>query len=543
VVTQTATARATPDVAYNASGSTGVYVYDSVVYSGSSGWWSVGGTSAGAPQWSALLAIADQGRTLSGQAALNSTSPQQVMNVLYEKPADFHDITTGTSTGTPPYSAGPGYDYVTGMGSPIANLLIPDLAPSGQVQLAAIPDQTVAAGQSLTLTLQGSGPAGLTLTYSASEDTLAYHLKSTLGLYTAGNYYTNWGGAGEQWVQGTGGVWYYILPSGAFYQWSGSGLTGTFIAQLDPSYNANPSLLVNAQPGQGQATVSLSGAQLTITPNAGFTGLLYVTATVSDGQGTASQMFQLTVTGLTLAPIPDQTVAAGQSLTLTLQGSDPDGDTLTYSASVDSLAYYFQSTLGLYESSAGFYTNVYGGGEQWVQGSGGVWYYILPSGGFYKWSGVSGQLTGTFVAQLDPNFNTDPALLTDAQDETVAYYFRRTLGLYTNGNYFTNWGGRNEKWIQGTGGVWYFITPDGSLYQWDGSSTASGSLVAQFSPAYNVDPTLLTNAPQYPATLAVSGASLTITPNAGFTGVFYVTATVSDGSASASQAFKVSVTS
>ena len=97
-------------------------------------------------------------------------------------------------------------------------------------------------------------------------------------------------------MQGTGGVWYYILPSGAFYKWSGSGLTGTFVAQLNPSYNASPSLLVNAQPGQGQATVSLSGAQLTITPNAGFTGLLYVTATVSDGSATASQTFKLTAT-------------------------------------------------------------------------------------------------------------------------------------------------------------------------------------------------------------------------------------------------------
>ena len=48
--------------------------------------------------------------------------------------------------------------------------------------LAAIADQTVAAGQSLTLTLNGSDPAGLPLTYSARVDSLAYHLKSTLGL-------------------------------------------------------------------------------------------------------------------------------------------------------------------------------------------------------------------------------------------------------------------------------------------------------------------------------------------------------------------------
>ena len=84
VVTQTSSARATPDVAYDASPSTGVAVYDSVPYNGTTyGWLEVGGTSAAAPQWSALLAIADQGRALSGQPALNSSSPQQVMNLLY----------------------------------------------------------------------------------------------------------------------------------------------------------------------------------------------------------------------------------------------------------------------------------------------------------------------------------------------------------------------------------------------------------------------------------------------------------------------------
>ena len=69
VVTET-TKRANPDVAYDASPSTGFAVYDSTPYNGTSyGWMQIGGTSAGAPQWAALVAIADQGRAAAGLAA------------------------------------------------------------------------------------------------------------------------------------------------------------------------------------------------------------------------------------------------------------------------------------------------------------------------------------------------------------------------------------------------------------------------------------------------------------------------------------------
>jgi len=165
VVTQTSASRATPDVAYDASPSTGVSVYDSVPYQGQTlGWVEVGGTSAGAPQWSALLAIADQGRALSGQPALNSTVPQEVMNILYKNPAAFHDITSGTSAGSPPYSAGPGYDYVTGLGSPMANLVVGSLvgtstASYDKLVLAAPTAETAGTSFNLAVTAHKSSGA------------------------------------------------------------------------------------------------------------------------------------------------------------------------------------------------------------------------------------------------------------------------------------------------------------------------------------------------------------------------------------------------
>lgn len=134
IVTQSTTQRASPDVSYNADPYTGYSAYDSYGNS-STPWIEVGGTSAGAPQWAALVAIADQGRALDGLATLNGGS--QLLPMLYQLPrSDFHDVVSGTSTGNPGYTATTGYDLVTGQGSPYANRIVAAL--SGQESVAAI---------------------------------------------------------------------------------------------------------------------------------------------------------------------------------------------------------------------------------------------------------------------------------------------------------------------------------------------------------------------------------------------------------------------
>jgi hypothetical protein len=122
--------RGNPDVAYNADPLTGVSVYNTVPNSaGNTGWFKVGGTSAGAPQWAGLLAIAAQGRAYVHNTG--SLGNSQVH--LYSLPAtDFHDTTTGsTRYATTTYYATPGWDYVTGWGTPYANLVVSHLAAAG----------------------------------------------------------------------------------------------------------------------------------------------------------------------------------------------------------------------------------------------------------------------------------------------------------------------------------------------------------------------------------------------------------------------------
>lgn len=92
---------------------------------------SAGGTSAATPLWAGLVALADQ---LAGHD-LGSVDPalyRIAAGPLYA-PA-FHDVTTGTNTVVvggvtyAGYQAGPGWDPVTGLGSPDAAVLVPLIA-------------------------------------------------------------------------------------------------------------------------------------------------------------------------------------------------------------------------------------------------------------------------------------------------------------------------------------------------------------------------------------------------------------------------------
>jgi len=122
---QTSGMRGVPDVAYDGDPNTGVPAYSSWACADCyTGWGQWGGTSIGTPQWGALFAIADSERNAASKARL--TLPQTDLYPLAE--GDYHDIVSDTNGSCGVLcSAHTGYDLVTGLGSPKANLLIPAL--------------------------------------------------------------------------------------------------------------------------------------------------------------------------------------------------------------------------------------------------------------------------------------------------------------------------------------------------------------------------------------------------------------------------------
>ncbi len=161
--------RSDPDVSYIADPSTGVALYDSFAdpFGGvSAGWSVIGGTSAGAPQWSALIALADQGRSLAGTGSLDG--PAQTLPILYslyqspgspnylDYTTNFYDIQSGGGGrihwrwgfGNPSQPANAGYDTATGLGSPKVPSVVTALAGS------------IVTGSSTTNGTPGSGSGG-----------------------------------------------------------------------------------------------------------------------------------------------------------------------------------------------------------------------------------------------------------------------------------------------------------------------------------------------------------------------------------------------
>jgi subtilase family serine protease len=134
------TKRGVPDIGLQASAGTGALVYLTLPPDGNSGlicgsapcstgWYDIGGTSLSCPQWAGLVAIAAQ--IHGGGLGLINPALYRLAQDPATYAADWFDVTTGNNTADPNvtgYPATPGWDPVTGLGTPNAAHLLPDLA-------------------------------------------------------------------------------------------------------------------------------------------------------------------------------------------------------------------------------------------------------------------------------------------------------------------------------------------------------------------------------------------------------------------------------
>ncbi len=156
--------REVPDVAANADPSTG----DAVYFDGS--WGGIGGTSAAAPLYAALVALTNDSSACGG-SPIGFANPALYRAAGASYSGSFQDITVGNNqlsgSGQSLYPAGPGYDMASGLGSPDGAAL-PSAMCSSKPQLANPGNQATVLGVPAQIQLSASDAAGKSLSFSAT---------------------------------------------------------------------------------------------------------------------------------------------------------------------------------------------------------------------------------------------------------------------------------------------------------------------------------------------------------------------------------------
>jgi subtilase family serine protease len=201
------------DVSYDGDPNTGVLVIQGGRV------FQVGGTSAGAPQWAALIALASQ--------EYNQTFGS-IDSKLYGL-SSFHDITAG-SDGF--FSATLGWDYPTGLGSPDASAVVDGLSPG-----TLVPVQTSLVSQGYNVTTRGS------LSVDSSRTRFSGALSVTASNATTGSVlFSKIYGLSDIRFQGTAG-----------------GLHSSFLLNVQVSpYSLSEDLTLSFKNGTGTVSVMLT---------------------------------------------------------------------------------------------------------------------------------------------------------------------------------------------------------------------------------------------------------------------------------------------
>ena len=362
----------------------------------------------------------------------------------------------------------------------------------------------------------------------------AYLLDSSLGLNFTGKYNENYGGRGERWLGASGAQWYYVTPTGNLYKWNGAAAStsnlvqGTMVASLGMSYYNDPSLIWaavnptitvtsgtvvrredvgNYQPavisGRKWHDRNPDGVRNTSVYDPSLPILLDPTATTLPGSGYGPGYLvwvQNALTGsltqVTYTLNPSTRVArytnpnSSSSATVSISGiigSDPD----------DVAAYLYAD-------------------EPWLNG----WKFeLLNERGYVVATSVSGN------RDLNQNLTIEPEqergwyvfdgllpgkyTIREVQQpgwiqvspppvnmQTTLASLQTQYGFKPASKDSYNFGGLQERWFQSRANAWFYITPSGTLYEWDRISggtngPAQGTQISQLSGGVYLNPNLL----------------------------------------------------
>ena len=293
---------------------------------------------------------------------------------------------------------------------------VPNEAPV----ITPIADQSVShSADELRVPFTASDADGNELTFEATiVQSQLYQLDQQFEFTTTGDYHDNWGSQNERWINGNGNDWFYLLPNGQLNEWGGSFDTSSVVADLDSSVYDNPALLTDAE--FNDTNVVVDGNEIVIIPQQGKTNTFEVVLTADDGLASSETTFTVDVTNAApVVTLPSElTVSGMEFLTTELLASDADSDDLVWSVEiVQPIAVQLDTEFDL-QTATDFHTNWGGQNEKWLQSSTGDWFYVLPNGDFYRWTGSFE--SSELLASLETEFYDDPNQIADPEPLPVS---------------------------------------------------------------------------------------------------------------------------
>ncbi len=165
--------REVPDVSADADPRTGYVIYfngrgSEIGLPG--GWQPIGGTSAAAPVWAALMALADSSSPCS-HGPIGYALPALYRAAGASYATGFNDVRTGdndfTHTNGGRFAAGVGYDEASGLGTPNAAALVDSLCAEA-LRITAPPSQRSAVSASVSMTLRAHDVSGAAVRFHAT---------------------------------------------------------------------------------------------------------------------------------------------------------------------------------------------------------------------------------------------------------------------------------------------------------------------------------------------------------------------------------------
>lgn len=221
----------------------------------------VGGTSASSPAMAGIMSLVVQKYGRQGQA--NFT----LYPLAQQKPTAFHDITLGnndeicesttecTNGVTPVYSAGPGFDSASGLGSVDANVLVTDwnsITFEGTSTTLRISPTSITHGSPLTLTTKVAPSTGTGMP------------TGSVSILTSSSTVSSRGQAIIPLSSGSGTGTFDFLPGGSYQvaaQYSGDGIFGSSTSS-PVTLNVKPEAsLINFAVFEGVAPITSTNNQ------------------------------------------------------------------------------------------------------------------------------------------------------------------------------------------------------------------------------------------------------------------------------------------